>query len=79
MDPRKLLPFIEAALDFGDDKYGAGGWEEIPFHKFLGALMRHVGAALKGVSRDPESGLPHLAHAGANLAILWAKLTSEKS
>lgn len=79
MSPRELLPLAERVLQFGDEKYAPASWQEVPTYKFIGALMRHVGAALKGEAEDPESGLPHLAHAVANCAILWAKLSKKES
>jgi hypothetical protein len=65
--------YVQAALDYGDDKHGKGTWQAVPLDKFLGALMRHLGAHLKGEKYDPESGLPHIAHAIANLVLIWRK------
>lgn len=37
---------------------------------YYDACRRHLGAWFEGEERDPDSGLPHLAHALACLAIL---------
>jgi hypothetical protein len=66
-----LLPF--AALEeighaFG---YGAGKYADHNYRKgfvwsrLLGSCLRHVFAWGRGEEADPESGLSHLAHAGA--------------
>lgn len=67
------LEQAQAALDFGDKKYGPGSWKDVPMEKYLAALMRHVGAHMKGEVFDKESGIPHLGHAIANLIIIWRK------
>lgn len=72
-ESQDFLADVMGALSHGDKKYGAGSWKDLPTKKFLGAVMRHVGAHLKGELFDPESGLPHLAHAAANLVIIWRK------
>jgi hypothetical protein len=37
---------------------------------YYDAAMRHLMAWWDGQTNDPETGLPHLAHAAANLCIL---------
>lgn len=72
-----LLPVypIEEAVKvftFGAKKYGDNNWRKIenPHDRYYAALMRHIIPWRKGEIIDPESGLPHLAHAIANLVIL---------
>lgn len=58
-------------LETGAAKYGERNWEKgISWLKIWAALMRHLWAWRKGEDLDPESGLPHLHHALANLAFL---------
>ena|SRR5688500_1692624 len=57
----------------GDEKYGVGTYMDIPLEKFLGALNRHLGSHLKGDFMDPETHLPHIAHAMANLVLIARK------
>lgn len=62
------------AAKYGDHNYRLG----MPVTKFLNAAFRHafVEWLFKGVDNDPESGLPHLAHAAWNmLAALEQMLT----
>jgi len=72
----ELLPpeFVEAIsqiLTFGANKYGSYNWMKgIKYSRVVGALLRHIYAFLKGEKLDPESGMPHLWHAGCNLAFL---------
>jgi len=74
-----LLPFdqvgqIVNVLTYGARKYSGVGWKQTPDGKnrYFAALMRHLVAWRSGEARDPESGLPHLAHAGACLLfMMW--------
>ena len=47
------------------DKYGEDNWQRIdrPIDRFYAALMRHISAWRLGENLDPETKLPHLAHA----------------
>ena len=47
------------------DKYGEDNWQRIdrPVDRFYAALMRHITAWRMGENLDPETNLPHLAHA----------------
>ncbi|MDE2102744.1 MAG: hypothetical protein KGL39_36200 [Patescibacteria group bacterium] len=56
---------------YGEKKYARWNWMKgmdwsIPF----ACLMRHMAAWQRGEELDPESGLPHLAHAMCNLRML---------
>lgn len=77
LNPVEALRGMAEALTFGAAKHGAEQWRQIPVAErrriYYAALMRHVEAdrAAPG-SVDEESGLPHLSHALACLAILSA-------
>jgi hypothetical protein len=53
--------------------------EGIGWKRVFGAAMRHLWAFWKGEEIDPESGLPHLAHAAWNIFTLlnYAKYRRE--
>ena len=61
-----------AVLTFGAKKYAPENWRLVPDAKvrYHAALRRHVAAGAMGEKLDPESGLPHLAHALCCLAFL---------
>lgn len=71
-----LIPFCtledEAKVwEYGAKKYADWNWAKgmawsIPFE----CAMRHMAAWQRGEENDPESGLPHLAHAMCNLRML---------
>lgn len=86
--------FIQQTADvlaFGAAKYSERNWERgMSWGRCFGALMRHMWAWWAGERNDPESGLPHLAHAACCLMFLVAyearsvgtddrKLTLDKS
>lgn len=57
--------------EYGKRKYAAWNWAkgmswDIPYS----CMMRHLSAWQRGEENDPESGLPHLAHAMCNLRML---------
>jgi hypothetical protein len=57
--------------EYGKKKYAAWNWTKgmdwsVPF----ACAMRHMAAWQRGEECDPESGLPHLAHAQCNLRML---------
>lgn len=56
---------------YGKEKYAAWNWAKgMPWSVPLACLMRHMAAWQRGEQNDPESGLPHLAHAMCNLRML---------
>ena len=56
---------------YGKQKYAAWNWAKgMPWSVPLACLMRHMAAWQRGEENDPESGLPHLAHAQCNLRML---------
>lgn len=69
--PREFLFQTAAVLDFGAKKYGRDNWKlGLDEHRLLSAAMRHLTYHADGEILDPESGLPHLAHAACNIAFL---------
>ena len=51
-------------LAFGAQKYAAHNWRGgIASSRLTDAALRHMWAYVDGEDLDPESGLPHLAHA----------------
>lgn len=81
-----LLPFcavneIVKVLGHGAAKYAPGNWMHVNDfeNRYLSAMLRHVAAYGDGEGLDPESGLPHLAHAGACiLFLLWKEAQKRK-
>lgn len=56
---------------FGASKYGRNNWKlGTDWYEFYGSTLRHLFAFWKGENTDPESGLPHLAHAIWNIAAI---------
>lgn len=75
--PTEAIEEIAAAFTFGAKKYSPNNWRKgFSWIRVTGSLLRHVYAWLRGEDRDPESGLSHLAHAGANVCFL---LTFERT
>jgi hypothetical protein len=72
-----LLPYAQVGrivevLTYGARKYSGEGWKRTPdgSNRYFAALMRHLVAWRSGATTDPETGLAHLAHAGACLLFL---------
>ena len=72
-----LLPWqqvgaIVDVLTYGARKYSATGWQHTPdaSNRYFAALMRNLAAWRSGEATDAETGLRHLAHAGACLLFL---------
>jgi hypothetical protein len=68
---------VAKVLTFGAVKYSDDNWKKVlrgergP-DRYFAAAMRHLVAWKKGEIIDPESGLPHLAHAQCCLMFLQA-------
>lgn len=79
------LPLIEKVVEvyhFGTKKYAPNTWQNLPDgeSRYKAALLRHLTAYEKGETKDPESGLNHLAHAAWNaLAMLYCATMKEKN
>jgi hypothetical protein len=52
-------------LTFGAKKYAPNSWQHVEngIERYRAALLRHTFAMQRGELFDPESGLPHSAHA----------------
>ena len=61
------LGLLEGAL-----KYGRSNWRAVGVRAtiYVDACRRHLNAYFEGEDLDPDSGLPHLSHALACLAII---------
>lgn len=69
--PNEALTEIARALTFGAKKYADYNWRAgFSWYRPFNACMRHLWAWWGGEDKDPESGLSHLAHAGANILFL---------
>lgn len=70
--PVQSLETINKVLMYGAQKYGAENWRNVDNHepRYYNAAMRHMQAWLNNEVIDPESGLPHLAHAICSLIFL---------
>lgn len=62
---------LAKVLTFGAEKYGVGNWKKgLKVTEVIDSLERHILEIKKGEEKDKESGLPHWAHAAANLMFL---------
>lgn len=69
--PPEALMGIASVLTYGAAKYGSRNWEQgLEWGRVYGALQRHLNAYWAGEELDPESGFPHLWHAGCCIAFL---------
>jgi len=69
--PSALILEAAKVLTFGAQKYGSHNWTKgLPWLQPYASAMRHLLAWHRGEDLDSESGLPHLAHAIVNLAML---------
>lgn len=70
-----LLPFaaleeVSRVLMHGAAKYGENNWRGVSRARYFAATLRHLFAYAKGEETDPESSLPHLAHAACSLLFM---------
>lgn len=70
--PLKQIETVVAVLEYGAIKYAPGNWQHVenPRDRYFDAAMRHVFAWRNGEKLDPETQLPHLAHAVCCLLFL---------
>lgn len=78
--PLKALQDVIDVLGYGAKKYSADNWKKVPDarRRYYAACLRHVFAWWQGEERDPESGLPHLAHACCCLLFILEGFSSEE-
>ena len=67
--PWEAVAVVVAVLEFGARKYSEGNWRHVEggSRRYRDAALRHVIADQRGEALDPDSGLPHLAHAACSL------------
>jgi hypothetical protein len=71
--PPRALEQVGRVLAFGAAKYGPDNWRRPPGlarSRYYAATLRHLLAWWRGEDTDPESGLPHLAHAACSVLFL---------
>lgn len=70
--PAPALIHCALAMMDGAQKYGAFNWREegVGAGTYLSAALRHIYAYVDGSDSAPDSGIKHLGHAMACLAIL---------
>lgn len=74
--PYEAVAEIAKVYGFGAEKYEPNNWRKgYPFSWSIDALERHIGKFKAGEDLDPESGLPHLAHAGFHILTILTWLT----
>lgn len=78
--PKLALDAIARVYAFGEQKYAAHNWRRrYEWSKSYDSIIRHVTAFWEGETYDPESGLPHLAHAAFHIFALltWCEEQGE--
>jgi hypothetical protein len=70
--PPRAEEMLARVLTFGANKYAPGNWQHVPDaeNRYIAAALRHINAQRIGEHSDPETGLPHLAHAMCCLAFV---------
>lgn len=70
--PKGVISSILKVLEFGAAKYSVDNWQHVEDHerRYYDAAMRHIEAWRLKETNDPESKLPHLAHAVCCLCFL---------
>lgn len=69
--PASLTRYVGAGMTYGAEKYGDNNWRKgFNWVGLIDSLERHIAAFKEGEDIDAESGLPHLAHVGCNVAFL---------
>ncbi len=69
--PMRALQWAGKAFTFGASKYAPYNWAKgLPHSELMDATFRHLTDYWAGEDNDPQSGLPHLAHALCCVAML---------
>ena len=69
--PKVALEIMARAFMYGEKKYHRYNYlKGFDSHRLIGAALRHLTAWQEGQDEDPESGLNHLGHALASIAML---------
>ncbi len=70
IDPEFELA-VGRVLSYGAQKYAIDNWKRgMSLGKALAGVKRHINAISRGDFNDPETGLPHAAHATCGLMFL---------
>jgi hypothetical protein len=78
--PVDPLAAIATVFGFGAKKYADNNWRKgYNWSLNYAAMQRHLMAFWSGEDNDPESGLPHLAHAGFHVMALLEFSNPENS
>jgi hypothetical protein len=80
--PIECVEDVVKVITMGANKYAPNNWQTIDNaeERFYAALLRHLSAWRQGETKDPESGLSHLAHIMCNLTfLLWFEKSKEKA
>lgn len=71
MVPMEYVSAAARAFQFGATKYQKDNWRQgLQWNRLVAALLRHIYQFNEVVEKDEESGLSHLDHAAACLAML---------
>ncbi len=78
--PREALEHEARAFGYGANKYGKNNFKlgGIEHSRLIDAALRHIYAYAAKEDNDIESGLNHLGHARANLAMLLYNIENGK-
>ncbi len=78
--PGDSLEWLAKVYTFGASKYDDENWRKgMSWKRIFSAIMRHSWAWFRGEDLDPESGLPHLAHAAWGYFTLMHYMTTQKN
>jgi Domain of unknown function (DUF5664) len=77
--PWEAVEMIGQVMMGGSQKHGEGVWKVCNKDLHIQSLLRHVVAYMCGERRDPESGLPTMAHVACRAMMLaWRDVNEEK-
>lgn len=70
--PAFALEEVVKVLSYGAKKYAPNNWRHVENSpkRYFDAAQRHMWAIARGEANDPESGMPHAAHAATCLLFL---------
>lgn len=70
--PWRATSLVVSVLTYGARKYAPENWRKVskPEDRYFSAAIRHLTEWRAGQKIDPESGLPHLAHAACSLLFI---------
>lgn len=68
--PWSGLETVAEVMTFGADKYGERNYQGLDHSRLFAAALRHLSAWWQGEDLDPETELPHIAHAACCVLML---------